>query len=271
MTQARQTFFDTGELDFHLHARPLTTGRRPLSLGSSDFYLAPAFDHGGSLTIPVAGQFDKSAGGFATSSGSPAQATHISQDWAAYAGSGGKEEEEEEQWRDRAERAFLVGVQVKKQAQGARAGRHGYSMAESLAELGRLADTAGLTVVGQTYQVLEEANPRTYVGSGKVQELSAAVAAAGAETVIFDDELTPGQLRNLERALGERVRLCDRTALILDIFSQRAATREGKLQVGCPFRDAAGPWLDLPWLDLLFPGWACSALVGCAPPWLHLL
>ncbi|KAL4857010.1 GTPase HflX [Chlorella vulgaris] len=123
------------------------------------------------------------------------------------------------------ERCFLVGVQLKK-----RAGKHGYGVQESLEELGRLADTAGLEVTGSTFQMLEDVNPRTYIGTGKVQEIKAAVANTGATTVIFDDELSPGQLRNLERALGEDVRLCDRTALILDIFSQRAATREGKLQ-----------------------------------------
>lgn len=89
-------------------------------------------------------------------------------------------------------------------------------------------------MVGSTFQQLEAISPRTYIGSGKVQELAAAVAASGAQTVVFDDELTPGQLRNLEKALGEACRLCDRTALILDIFSQRAATREGMLQVGAP-------------------------------------
>ncbi len=75
----------------------------------------------------------------------------------------------------------------------------------------------------------------TYIGAGKVAEVARAVRAWRAETVIFDDELSPGQLRNLEKAFsGSKeggVRVCDRTALILDIFSQRAATREGKLQV----------------------------------------
>jgi GTPase len=93
---------------------------------------------------------------------------------------------------------------------------------------------AHLQVVGQTYQQLETPSPRTYIGSGKVEEVVGAVAETAAETLIFDDELSPGQLRNLERALGDRVRICDRTALILDIFSQRAATREGQLQAGFP-------------------------------------
>ncbi len=77
-------------------------------------------------------------------------------------------------------------------------------------------------------------NPKTYIGSGKIQELVAAVEASGAETLVLDDELTPGQLRSLDEAFQDRIRLCDRTALILDIFSQRAATREGQLQVPPP-------------------------------------
>lgn len=86
-------------------------------------------------------------------------------------------------------------------------------------------------MVGQTFQQLESVSPRTYIGSGKALEIEGAVSELEADTVIFDDELTPGQLRNLERIWGDSVRLCDRTALILDIFSQRAATREGQLQV----------------------------------------
>ena len=89
-----------------------------------------------------------------------------------------------------------------------------------------------MQVVGSTHQQLEMHNPRTYIGSGKIQELVAAVEESGAETLVVDDELTPGQLRSLDEAFQDRIRLCDRTALILDIFSQRAATREGQLQVG---------------------------------------
>ena len=85
--------------------------------------------------------------------------------------------------------------------------------------------------MGQTFQSLESVSPRTYIGSGKTLEVEGAVDELDADTVIFDDELTPGQLRNLEKAWGDRIRLCDRTALILDIFSQRAATKEGQLQV----------------------------------------
>lgn len=86
-------------------------------------------------------------------------------------------------------------------------------------------------MVGQTFQNLESVSPRTYIGSGKTLEVEGAVDELDADTVIFDDELTGGQLRNLERAWGDKIRLCDRTALILDIFSQRAATKEGQLQV----------------------------------------
>ncbi|GAB4815794.1 hypothetical protein N2152v2_002840 [Parachlorella kessleri] len=146
---------------------------------------------------------------------------------------------------DAAERAYLVGVQLKQQRS-----KYGYTVLESIEELGRLADTAGLEVVGHTYQLLEEVNPRTYIGSGKVGEVMRAVEESGAETVIFDDELSPGQLRNLERALGGKVRLCDRTALILDIFSQRAATREGKLQVELAQSEYQLPRLTRMWSHL---------------------
>lgn len=144
------------------------------------------------------------------------------------------------------ERAFLVGVQLKGSAK-----RHEHSLSASLEELGRLAETAGLEVVGSTYQSLESPNPRTYIGTGKIVELCAAVASTGAETVIFDDELTPSQLRNLERALGGgEVRLCDRTALVLDVFSQRAATREGQLQVALAQVEYQIPRLTRMWSHL---------------------
>ena len=150
-------------------------------------------------------------------------------------------------WEPPRERAYLVGAALKADQ---RAGRIGYGVLESLEELGRLADTAGLEVVGHTHQLLDERNPRTYVGTGKVAEIAAAVERTGAETVIFDDELSPGQLRNLERALGGEVRLCDRTALILDIFSQRAATREGKLQVELAQAEYQLPRLTKMWSHL---------------------
>jgi len=100
---------------------------------------------------------------------------------------------------------------------------------ESLRELAELARTAGAQVVGQTSQRLDRPNVATYIGKGKVEEVREAIQETGANVAIFDDELSPSQQRNLERALG--VKVIDRTALILDIFATRARTREGRLQV----------------------------------------
>ncbi|GAQ89368.1 hypothetical protein KFL_005150010 [Klebsormidium nitens] len=142
------------------------------------------------------------------------------------------------------ERTFLVGVDQKGAAS------LGWTVADSLEELAQLADTAGLRVVGTTHQKLEHPNPKTYVGSGKINEIARAVEASGAETVVFDDELSPGQLRNLEKVFGDSVRVCDRTALILDIFSQRAATKEGKLQVEMAQAEYQLPRLTRMWTHL---------------------
>ncbi|MBM2826844.1 MAG: hflX [Dehalococcoidia bacterium] len=100
---------------------------------------------------------------------------------------------------------------------------------DSLEELGQLSATAGATVVANLTQRLEHPNPRHYLGKGKLQELDALRHGTDATLVIFDDELTPGQQRNLESALG--VKVIDRTALILDIFARRAHTHDGSLQV----------------------------------------
>jgi len=99
----------------------------------------------------------------------------------------------------------------------------------SLEELALLADTAGAEAVSTVVQQRSRLDPATLVGKGKLSELRAEVAAAGADLVIFDNELSPAQERNLSRAL--QVRVLDRTALILDIFALHAHTREGKLQV----------------------------------------
>lgn len=120
------------------------------------------------------------------------------------------------------ERAYLVGVEVK----GA---IHPWRLEDSLAELAELARTAGVEVVGQTAQRLDEVNPATYVGKGKVEELKLLARQLNIDTFIFDDELSPAQQRNLEEELGTKV--IDRTALILDIFAKHARTREGALQV----------------------------------------
>ena len=95
----------------------------------------------------------------------------------------------------------------------------------------RLAETAGLTVAGATWQKLAHPDPCTWIGSGKVRELRSSWRRSDATYVLFDDELSPGQQRKLEAALGDGVRIIDRTRLILDIFSQHAHSREGKLQV----------------------------------------
>jgi GTPase len=99
----------------------------------------------------------------------------------------------------------------------------------SLAELARLAETAGSQVLEGLVQRRDRPDPATYVGSGKVRELRDVVLALGADTVICDGELSPGQLRQLEEKL--QVKVIDRTALILDIFAQHAKSKEGKAQV----------------------------------------
>ncbi len=107
--------------------------------------------------------------------------------------------------------------------------RRDWGVEDSLAELAQLARTAGLEVVGQTYQRLERLNPATFIGKGKLEELRRWRDEVKYEVVIFDEELSPRQQRNLEEAL--EVKVLDRTALILDIFAQHAHTREGRLQV----------------------------------------
>ena len=100
---------------------------------------------------------------------------------------------------------------------------------ESMAELARLAETAGSVVLDSLIQRRDRPDSATYIGSGKVIELSELVVSTGADTVICDGELSPGQLRNLEEKLN--VKVVDRTALILDIFAQHARSKEGKAQV----------------------------------------
>jgi GTPase len=99
----------------------------------------------------------------------------------------------------------------------------------SLDELAGLADAAGATVVMRALQERPTPDPSTFIGSGKVMRLAAAAAEADVDVVIFDNELTPAQLRQLEAKLERKV--IDRTQLILDIFARRAKTREGKWQV----------------------------------------
>jgi GTP-binding protein HflX len=123
------------------------------------------------------------------------------------------------------EKALLVAVDPRQD-------RRLWSAQESLAELAQLAGTAGIEVEGRVIQRLTQANPVTYIGRGKLQELRQEfVLNSELNSLIFDDELSPGQQRNIERTLGEQVKVLDRTALILDIFAQHAHTREGQIQV----------------------------------------
>ncbi len=104
-----------------------------------------------------------------------------------------------------------------------------WSASESLAELARLAETAGIQVAGEVTQRLREPQPTSYLGTGKIQELREEKSRLRFDTVIADDELSPAQQRYLEHALD--VQVLDRTAVILHIFAQHARTREGRLQV----------------------------------------
>ena len=99
----------------------------------------------------------------------------------------------------------------------------------SLTELAALAETAGSQVLDGLIQRRSKPDPATYIGRGKVEELRDVVLATGADTVICDGELSPSQLRNLEKQV--KVKVVDRTALILDIFAQHAKSKEGKAQV----------------------------------------
>ncbi len=124
--------------------------------------------------------------------------------------------------RGKPERAYLVAVEHEDE-------ENMWSVEDSLDELASLARTAGAEVAGKMIQRLRHPDVATYLGKGKVQELSDLEKYLGFNLVIFDDELSPSQQRNLEKALNARV--IDRTALILDIFAQHARTREGRLQV----------------------------------------
>jgi GTP-binding protein HflX len=150
------------------------------------------------------------------------------------------------------EHGFLVGVELK--SIGGDAGSAAYhralsfSVEDSLEELAALADTAGIEVVGGTYQRLEHIQPATYIGTGKVDELKSYRDELDVDVFLFDDELSPGQQRELERALDRKI--VDRTALILDIFAQHAHTREGQLQVELAQYEYRLPRLTRMWTHL---------------------
>lgn len=142
---------------------------------------------------------------------------------------------------ERRERAVLVGVD--------RPGST-WPLASSLAELERLVDTAGADVVASTTQKLDAPNPRTFVGTGKADEVAELARAHAADLVVFDDELTPSQQANLEKAMGRDVKVIDRTALILDIFALHATSKEGRLQVRLAQNEYLLPRLRGMWAHL---------------------
>jgi len=125
------------------------------------------------------------------------------------------------------------------------------SLENSLAELRRLADTAGFQIAGQVTQKLDHPNPKTFIGSGKVKEVKRIVQELEVDVILFDDELSPRHQRELEEILGEEIRVIDRTALILDIFAQHAQTREGALQVELAQYEYRLPRLTRAWTHLV--------------------
>ncbi|MDQ2766716.1 MAG: GTPase HflX [Gemmatimonadota bacterium] len=123
-----------------------------------------------------------------------------------------------------------------------------HQLGEHLEELAELADTAGATVVGEVTQMLDRPHPGTYLGKGKIEELRLAIDEKQATVIIFDDELSPAQGRNVETALNTRV--VDRAELILDIFATRARTSEAKMQVELAQLEYTLPRLTRMWTHL---------------------
>ncbi|MDD2456564.1 MAG: GTPase HflX, partial [Kiritimatiellae bacterium] len=114
------------------------------------------------------------------------------------------------------EQAIMVGVRIGQET------HQGLTLDESLQELELLAETAGIEVVGSVTQNLHTPNSRTYIGSGKLEELKLLSEELDARTILFDDELSPRHQRELEKEFDRDVKILDRTALILDIFAQHA-------------------------------------------------
>ena len=141
------------------------------------------------------------------------------------------------------ERAYLVGVEFTRY-------NNLLVVEDSVAELALLAETAGLEVVGQSTQKLDHPNPKTFIGPGKVEEIQVLGEEVQVDVVLFDEELSPRHIRELEYLFGEHVRILDRTALILDIFAQHAATREGALQVELAQYEYRLPRLTRAWTHL---------------------
>lgn len=139
------------------------------------------------------------------------------------------------------ERGFLAGVELKRE-------KSIWRVEDSLAELAQLARTAGIEVVGSTIQRLDHPRPATLIGKGKVEELKALKGELKPDVIIFDEELSPRQQRNLEEELD--LKIVDRTALILDIFAKHARTHEGRLQVELAQYEYRLPRLTRLWTHL---------------------
>ena len=137
----------------------------------------------------------------------------------------------------------MVGVELHKQD-------NLLSLHDSLEELILLADTAGLDVVGSETQKRDKPHQKTFIGSGKVDEIKSLSGEVDAQIILFDDELSPRHQRELEKSFGEDIRVLDRTALILDIFAQHASTREGTLQVELAQYEYRLPRLTRAWTHL---------------------
>jgi GTPase len=144
----------------------------------------------------------------------------------------------------RIDRALMVGVELQNSDKL-------LSVENSLAELKRLADTAGFEVVGQVTQKLNSPDPKTFIGSGKVKEVKSLAEELAADVLLFDDELSPRHQRELEEIISQDIRIIDRTALILDIFAQHAHTREGALQVELAQYEYRLPRLTRAWTHLV--------------------
>ncbi len=141
------------------------------------------------------------------------------------------------------ERAFLVGVEFRSE-------KPLISLEDSLSELALLAQTVNLEIVGEATQKLDVPNPSTLIGKGKVEEIALLAEESMADIVIFDTELSPRHQRELEEFFGAKLRVIDRTALILDIFAQHAHTSEGILQVSLAQYEYRLPRLTRAWTHL---------------------
>jgi GTP-binding protein HflX len=177
--------------------------------------------------------------------------------------------------RRKVERCFLVGVEALGEQRRARQAERYYdplsgeggpapcfTLEESLVEMRDLIKTAGMDLSGEITQRLQDVNPRTYIGTGKVKESQELMEELGCTTIVFDAELSPGQQKSLENVFNRNViqndflvqdreiKVIDRTALILDIFAQHAKTREGKLQVDLALHEYRKPRLTKMWTHL---------------------